>query len=257
MPKSKTIDFYLNTENIIELIKENSKVCDFAYEYIKKEMFIKKYENKGERKEILSKFTEEEITLIINTNSNNKKVRELLDKYIENKELSEISDFQERFTKKFGYSYPLIEYNKLLSKNISFYNFSLFENLNSIIVDYTPHGKINSDLFLVSYSQREMKKQNDLSKKIIEEERLKYEKMATAITRTQTAFRLSDELLKRLKLEARKQNRSLNNFVESVLMDAVYRTPNNETLAAMEEARESRNLETINLDNLEGFIESL
>jgi predicted transcriptional regulator len=82
-------------------------------------------------------------------------------------------------------------------------------------------------------------------------------KMATAITRTQTAFRLSDELLKRLKLEARKQNRSLNNFVESVLMDAVYRTPNSETLAAMEEARESRNLETINLDNLEGFIESL
>lgn len=81
--------------------------------------------------------------------------------------------------------------------------------------------------------------------------------MATAITRTQTAFRLSDELLKRLKLEARKQNRSLNNFVESVLMDAVYRTPNNETLATMEEARESRNLETINLDNLEGFIESL
>jgi predicted transcriptional regulator len=82
-------------------------------------------------------------------------------------------------------------------------------------------------------------------------------KMATAITRTQTAFRLSDELLKRLKLEARKQNRSLNNFVESVLMDAVYRTPNSETLAAMEEARESRNLETINLDNLEGFIESV
>ena len=81
--------------------------------------------------------------------------------------------------------------------------------------------------------------------------------MATAITRTQTAFRLSDELRKRLKLEARKQNRSLNNFVESVLMAAVYRTPNNETLAAMEEARESRNLETINLDNLEGFIESL
>lgn len=74
---------------------------------------------------------------------------------------------------------------------------------------------------------------------------------------TQIAFRISTELQKRMKLEARKQNRSLNNFVESVLMDAVYRTPNNETLEAMEEARESRNLETINLDNLEGFIESL
>ena len=58
-------------------------------------------------------------------------------------------------------------------------------------------------------------------------------------------------------MEARKQNRSLNNFVESVLMDAVYRTPNARTMAALNEARENDNLETINLDNLEGFIESL
>ena len=82
-------------------------------------------------------------------------------------------------------------------------------------------------------------------------------KMETTIERTQTAFRLSNELLKRLKTEARKQNRSLNNFVESVLMDAIYRTPNAKTLAAVKEARENKNLETINLDNLEGFIESL
>ena len=82
-------------------------------------------------------------------------------------------------------------------------------------------------------------------------------KMEATIERTQTAFRLSNELLKRLKTEARKQNRSLNNFVESVLMDAVYRTPNAKTLAAVKEARENKNLETINLDNLEGFIESL
>ena len=81
--------------------------------------------------------------------------------------------------------------------------------------------------------------------------------METTITRTQTAFRLSTELLKKLKIEARKQNRSLNNFVESVLMDAVYRTPNAQTMSAVREAREDKNLETINLDNLEGFIESL
>ena len=81
--------------------------------------------------------------------------------------------------------------------------------------------------------------------------------METTITRTQTAFRLSTELLKRLKVEARKQNRSLNNFVESVLMDAVYRTPNATTMTAVKEAREDKNLETINLDNLEEFIESL
>ena len=82
-------------------------------------------------------------------------------------------------------------------------------------------------------------------------------KMEATIPRTQSAFRLSNELLRRLKIEARKQNRSLNNFVESVLMDVVYRTPNKETLAAMEEAKDNRNLETINLDNLEGFIGSL
>ena len=81
--------------------------------------------------------------------------------------------------------------------------------------------------------------------------------METAIPRTQTAFRLSNELLRRLKIEARKQNRSLNNYVESVLMDAVYRVPNRETLAAMAEAGEEKNLETINLENLEGFIDSL
>ena len=40
-------------------------------------------------------------------------------------------------------------------------------------------------------------------------------------------------------------------------MDAVYRTPNAQTMAAVKEAREDKNLETINLDNLEEFIESL
>ena len=81
--------------------------------------------------------------------------------------------------------------------------------------------------------------------------------MDAPIARTQTAFRLSNELLRRLKTEARKQNRSLNNFVESVLMDAVYRNPNAKTMAAVKEARENDNLETINLDNLEEFIGSL
>ena len=81
--------------------------------------------------------------------------------------------------------------------------------------------------------------------------------METTIVRTQTAFRLSTELLKRLKMEARKQNRSLNNFVESILMDAVYRKPNATTMAAVKEARENDDLELINLDNLEEFIGSL
>ena len=46
-----------------------------------------------------------------------------------------------------------------------------------------------------------------------------------ALDRKQTAFRLRKDLLERLKIEARKENRSLNNYVESVLMDVVYREP--------------------------------
>ena len=78
-----------------------------------------------------------------------------------------------------------------------------------------------------------------------------------AIDRKQTAFRLRKDLLDRLKIEARKENRSLNNYVESVLLDAVYREPNDETIAAMKEAKENKNLEKLNLDTFEDFVKSL
>ena len=82
--------------------------------------------------------------------------------------------------------------------------------------------------------------------------------MATvAFDRKQTAFRLRTDLLDRLKAAARKENRSLNNYVESVLLDAVYREPNEETLAAMKDAKENKNLETLDLDNFEKYVESL
>ena len=72
--------------------------------------------------------------------------------------------------------------------------------------------------------------------------------------RKQTAFRLTEDLLNRLRVAAKKENRSLNNYVESALMDIVYRKPNKETLDAMREARENENLETLDLDNFEDFI---
>ena len=78
-----------------------------------------------------------------------------------------------------------------------------------------------------------------------------------AVDRKQTAFRLRTDLLDRLKVAAKKENRSLNNYVESVLLDAVYREPNEETLAAMKDAKENRNLETLDLDNFEKYVESL
>ncbi len=78
-----------------------------------------------------------------------------------------------------------------------------------------------------------------------------------AVDRKQTAFRLRTDLLDRLKVAAKKENRSLNNFVESVLLDAVYREPNEETLTAMKEAKGNGNLETLDLDNFEKYVESL
>jgi len=81
--------------------------------------------------------------------------------------------------------------------------------------------------------------------------------MAIVIERKQTAFRLSTSLLNKLREAAESENRSLNNYVESVLMDAVFSNPNKLTLAAMKEARENRDLETLDANNLDSVIASL
>lgn len=75
--------------------------------------------------------------------------------------------------------------------------------------------------------------------------------------RKQTSFRLSEELISRLQIEAKRHNRSLNNLVESVLMAFVADRPNKTTLAAMKEAETSDNLETLDLGNFRSFIDSL
>jgi regulatory protein mnt len=75
--------------------------------------------------------------------------------------------------------------------------------------------------------------------------------------RKQTSFRLSEELISRLQIEAKRHNRSLNNLVESVLMAFVADRPNKMTLAAMKEAETSDNLETLDLGNFRSFIDSL
>ena len=76
-------------------------------------------------------------------------------------------------------------------------------------------------------------------------------------TKKQTAFRFSEELLERLKERAKKDNRSLNNYVEKILMEAVYDEPNEETIAAMKEATEGKSLKTLDLAKLKEFVASL
>ena len=79
----------------------------------------------------------------------------------------------------------------------------------------------------------------------------------TAIAKVQTAFRFDKELIRRLKIKAKKENRSLNNYVETVLMDIVYDEPNEDTVAAIQEVRSGKKLEKLDVDNLEGLVAEL
>lgn len=60
--------------------------------------------------------------------------------------------------------------------------------------------------------------------------------MATTITRKPASFRLRTDLLEGLKRNAARENRTLNNYVESILLDIVYHEPNETTKAAIKEA---------------------
>lgn len=61
--------------------------------------------------------------------------------------------------------------------------------------------------------------------------------MDIALEKKAHVFRLPVSLLEKLKELARKDRRSLNNYVECLLLDAVYNEPNEETLASLEEAK--------------------
>lgn len=75
--------------------------------------------------------------------------------------------------------------------------------------------------------------------------------------RKQTAFRLRKYLLEKLKKEAAKENRSVNNYVETLLLDAVYREPNEETLADIREVESGTELEALDMYDFDKFVSSL
>ncbi len=81
--------------------------------------------------------------------------------------------------------------------------------------------------------------------------------MQTTTTKVQTAFRFEKELIRRLKIKAKKENRSLNNYVETILMDVVYDEPNEETVAAINEVKSGKELERLNMGNFDEFVAGL
>lgn len=69
--------------------------------------------------------------------------------------------------------------------------------------------------------------------------------MAQTTQRKQTSFRLRTDLIESLKKAAQRENRTLNNFVEYVLLKVVYSDPNDTTIAAIEEATSPENNNTV------------
>ena len=80
--------------------------------------------------------------------------------------------------------------------------------------------------------------------------------METTTIKKQTAFRLNENLINRLKVEAKKANGSLSNYVETILMDSIYNQPNETTIKAIEEARSGKTAGVANMSDLESFIQS-
>lgn len=64
--------------------------------------------------------------------------------------------------------------------------------------------------------------------------------MEAIIEKKIAMFRLRADLIDRLKEMARKERRSLNNFVENELLNIAYSEPNDVTIAAIEEARSGK-----------------
>ncbi|MBD5257855.1 MAG: toxin-antitoxin system protein [Barnesiella sp.] len=82
--------------------------------------------------------------------------------------------------------------------------------------------------------------------------------MDIALKKNQS-FRLPVDLIERLRQLAKRQNRSLNNYVETLLLDAAYHEPNAVTIAAMQEAESGalRNEPAIDLSSIQAMENSM
>ena len=81
--------------------------------------------------------------------------------------------------------------------------------------------------------------------------------MEAEVIKIPTAFRLNKALVNRLKEEAKKANRSLNNYVECILMDSIYTEPNEETIEAIREAQSGKYAGTIDMTSYDTFMKSV
>lgn len=81
--------------------------------------------------------------------------------------------------------------------------------------------------------------------------------MELTIEKKAHVFRLPTYLLDRLKELASKDRRSLNNYVEGILLDAVYHEPNDVTKTAFEEAKAGRLEGPIDTSSVDAMLKSM
>ena len=81
--------------------------------------------------------------------------------------------------------------------------------------------------------------------------------MDIALEKKAHVFRLPAYLLEKLKELASKDRRSLNNYVEGLLLDAVYHEPNEVTKASFEEAKAGKLEGPIDTSSVEAMLKSM
>lgn len=81
--------------------------------------------------------------------------------------------------------------------------------------------------------------------------------MDIAIRKKAQSFRLPVDLIERLQQMAKRENRSLNNFVECALLNLAYNEPNAETKAAIKEAKTGKLHGSLDVSSVEAMYKSM
>ncbi len=81
--------------------------------------------------------------------------------------------------------------------------------------------------------------------------------MDTLIERKAHLFRFPTTLLEKLKELAHNDRRSLNNYVEGLLLDAIYNQPNNETQQAINDAKAGKYEGVLDVSSGESMLKSM
>lgn len=81
--------------------------------------------------------------------------------------------------------------------------------------------------------------------------------MDLAVEKKAHVFRFPAYLMDKLKELAQKDRRSLNNYVEGLLLDVVFHEPNDETLASLHEAKTGKTEGPIDASSVDSMLKSM